>query len=90
MNKTQKKKEIVKRFLTFVENKFPQYDICDGDGGRIEFYPKGGKGDDSIEFHRSRLDLHVYSWGCDQSKLDVMEMECMLMLIQQEVEAIEI
>ena len=37
MNKTQKQKETLKRFLTFVEDVFPHYEICDdGDGGEIE------------------------------------------------------
>ena len=90
MNKTQKQKETIKRFLTFVEDVFPHYEICDdGDGGRIEFYPSEGTSDDVIEFQRSRLELCVFNWASSQSKEDCMVMEGMLKLIQQEVEDME-
>ena len=90
MTKTQKQKEIIKRFLTFVEEVFPQYEIDDyGDGGRIEFFPIEGNSDDSIEFQRSRLTLDVLNWASDQTKQDCMVMEGMLKIIQKEVEDIE-
>ena len=89
MTKTQKQKEIIKRFLTFVEEVFPEYTIDDyGDGGRIEFFPNEGTTNDAIEFQRSRLTLDVLNWASDQAKQDCMVMEGMLKVIQNEVEAL--
>ena len=87
MTKTQKQKTIIKRFLTFVDEVFPNYEIDDfGDGGRISFFPINGKQDDIIEFQRSRLDLCVLNCANDQAKQDCMVMEGMLELIKKEVE----
>ena len=92
MNKTQKKKEVLKRFFTFVDEVFPNYQIDDdGDGGRVSFVPiecKGWKSDNIIEFQRSRLDLCVLNCASDQAKQDCMVMEGMLKVIQNEVEAL--
>lgn len=88
MTKTQKQKEIIKRFLTFVDEAFPEYTIDDyGDGGRIEFFPTEGNTDDAIEFQRSRLTLDVLNWASDQAKQDCKVMEGMLKIITQEVES---
>jgi hypothetical protein len=90
MTKTQKQKEVIKRFLSFVEEVFPQYEIDDyGDGGRISFFPIEGENDDTIEFQRSRLDLCVLNWASEQAKQDCAVMEGMLEIIQKEVEDIE-
>ena len=87
MTKTQKQKEIIKRFLTFVEEVFPTYELDDyGDGGRITFFPISGTSDDIIEFQRSRLDLCVLNCANDQAKQDHMVMEGMLKVIIQEVQ----
>jgi hypothetical protein len=87
MTKTQKQKETIKRFLTFVDEVFPNYELDDcGDGGRISFFPINGKQDDIIEFQRSRLDLCILNWASDQTKQDCMVMEGMLELIKKEVE----
>jgi hypothetical protein len=87
MTKTQKQKETIKRFLTFVDEVFPNYELDDfGDGGRISFFPINGKQDDVIEFQRSRLDLCVLNCANDQAKQDCMVMEGMLELIKKEVE----
>ena len=89
MNKTQKQKEIIKRFLSFVDEVFPNYEIDDyGDGGRITFFPINGTSDDQIDFQRSRLDLCVLNCASDQAKQDCMVMEGMLKVIQNEVEAL--
>jgi hypothetical protein len=87
MNKTEKRKEITKRFLTYVEEQFPQYEICDdGDGGRMYFYPESGNSDDSIEYHRSN-GLCTFNWACEQSKQDCLVMDQKLDEITFEVEA---
>jgi hypothetical protein len=87
MNKTQKQKEVIKRFLTFVNEVFPNYELDDyGDGGRITFFPINGTSDDQIEFQRSRLDLYVLNCASDQAKQDCMVMEGMLKVIQNEVQ----
>ena len=86
MTKTQKQKETIKRFLTFVNEVFPNYELDDcGDGGRIIFFPINGKRDDIIEFQRSRLDLCILNCANDQAKQDHMVMEGMLKVIIQEV-----
>ena len=90
MTKTQKQKEVIKRFLTFVEEAFPQYELDDcGDGGRITFFPINGTSDDAIDFQRSRLDLCVLNCASTQSKQDCKAMEDMLEIIIKEVEDIE-
>jgi hypothetical protein len=90
MTKTQKQKEIIKRFLTFVDTTFPDYELDDcGDGGRITFFPINGTSDDAIDFQRSRLDLCVLNCASAQSKQDCKTMEDMLEIIIKEVEDIE-
>ena len=90
MTKTQKQKEIIKRFLTFVDTTFPDYELDDcGDGGRITFFPINGTSDDAIDFQRSRLDLCVLNCSSAQSKQDCKAMEDMLEIIIKEVEDIE-
>jgi hypothetical protein len=87
MNKTQKQKEVIKRFLTFVNEVFPNYEMDDcGDGGRITFFPINGTSDDQIDFQRSRLDLCVLNHASPQAKQDCMVMEGMLKVIQNEVQ----
>lgn len=87
MTKTQKQKEVIKRFLTFVEEAFPQYELDDcGDGGRITLFPINGTIDDSIDFQRSRLDLCVLNCASAQAKQDCMIMEGVLEIIQREVQ----
>jgi len=87
MTKTQKRKEVIKRFLTFVNETFPQYEMDDcGDGGRITFFPINGSNDNVIEFQRSRLNLCTLNWASSQTKEDCLVMEGMLNLIQKELE----
>lgn len=87
MTKKEIQKTIIKRFLTFVEEVFPDYEIDDfGDGGRISFIPTEFGNNDIIEFQRSRLTLDILDWASDQSKQDHMVMEGMLKLIIKEVE----
>ena len=87
MTKKEIQKTIIKRFLTFVNEVFPTYELDDcGDGGRITFFPINGTSDDQIEFQRSRLDLYVLNCSNDQAKQDHMVMEGMLNVIIQEVQ----
>ena len=90
MNKTQKRKEVVKRFLTFVENEFPNYYLDDdGFGGRISIIPEkfeGNFSDNAIEFQRSRFDLFVLDYACEQVKQDCDVMEKKLDEIIKELE----
>jgi hypothetical protein len=89
MNKTQKKKEVLRRFFTFVDEVFTNYEIDDyGDGGRVSFVLTNGGYDDVIEFQRSYLDLFTLDNASDQAKQDCMVMEGMLKVIQNEVEAL--
>jgi len=88
MNKTEKRREITKQFLTYVTEQFPQYEICDdGDGGRMYFYPGSNSSDDVIEYHRSN-GLCTFNWACEQSKQDCLTMELKLNKITTEVEDI--
>ena len=88
MNKKEKRKEITKRFLTYITEQFPQYEICDdGDGGRMYFYPESGNSDDSIEYHRE-YGLCILNWASEQSKQDCLTMYKKLDEITLEVEAI--
>ncbi len=87
MNKTEKRKEIIKQFLTYITEQFPQYEIYDdGDGGRMYFYSESGNSDDSIEYHRTH-GLCTLNWACEQSKQDCLVMEAKLNEITTEVEA---
>lgn len=90
MTKKQKNSEIINRFLTFVEDSFPQYEISDDSGdGRIQLYLFGGTSDDTIEFHRSRFTLDIFNWASPEIKADCSEMEEMLEIIKKEVEELE-
>jgi hypothetical protein len=90
MTKKEIQKTIIKRFLTFVNTTFPNYELDDcGDGGRITFFPINGTSDDIIEFQRSRLDLCVLNCASAQAKQDCKEMEGMLEIIIKEVKDIE-
>ncbi len=87
MNKTEKRKEIIKQFLTYITEQFPQYEICDdGDGGRMYFLPEDDFMDNSIEYHRTH-GLCTLNWACEQSKQDCLVMEQKLHSIAVEVEA---
>ena len=87
MNKTEKRREITKQFLTYITNEFPQYEICDdGDGGRMYFYPENGNSDDSIEYHRTH-GLCTLNWANEQAKQDCSIMEKKLNEITTEIEA---
>ena len=89
MNKTQKKKLVLKRFFTFVDEVFTNYEIDDdGFGGRVTFVLHNGKHDDVIEFHRSYLSLFTLDNASEQVKEDCKVMEGMLTVIQNEVEAL--
>jgi len=89
MNKTQKQKEVLRRFFTFVDEVFPNYEVDDdGFGGRVSFVLTNGGYDDVIEFQRSRLDLCVLDNASPQVKEDCKIMEGMLKVIQIEVEAL--
>lgn len=88
MNKTEKRREITKQFLTYVAKQFPQYEICDdGDGGRMYFHPAETlNSDDIIEYHRTH-GLCTFNWANEQSKIDCLIMEQKLNEITLEIEA---
>jgi hypothetical protein len=86
MTKKEIQKTIIKRFLTFVNTTFPNYELDDcGDGGRITFFPINGTSDDIIDFQRSRLDLCILNCASAQAKQDCKAMEDMLEIIIKEV-----
>jgi hypothetical protein len=89
MTKTQKKKEVLRRFFTFVDEVFTNYEVDDdGFGGRVSFVLTNGGYDDVIEFQRSYLDLFTLDNASNQVKEDCKIMEGMLKVIQNEVEAL--
>lgn len=90
MNKTQRRKEVTKRFLTFIDETFPNYTLDDdGDGGRISIVAenyRGSFGDNVIEYQRSRFDLCVLDSASEQVKQDAAQMEAKLEEIVKELE----
>ena len=90
MTKTQKRKEVVSRFLTFVEDKFPNYSIDDdGFGGYMTFTPSSYKGrfsDNWIQFHRSYFTVDCTNEACEQVQQDVDQMQVELDRIVNELE----
>ena len=88
MNKTEKRREITKQFLTYITEQFPQYEICDdGDGGRMYFQPSGNtNGNDYIEYHRT-YGLCILNWADNQSQMDYSIMVKKLNEITLEIEA---
>ena len=88
MTKTQKNKEVTKRFLTFVEETFPNYYIDDdGFGGYITigYNESNGFNDDTISFHRSYRDLFCLDSASDQVKQDADIMQAKLDEIVKEL-----
>jgi len=90
MTKTQKRKEVTKRFFTFIEETFPNYYIeDDGFGGRISIVPEvfeGYQSDNWIEYHRSYFNLTVLDSANEQVKQDCVLMETKLNEIVKELE----
>jgi hypothetical protein len=90
MTKTQKRKEVTKRFFTFIEETFPNYYTeDDGFGGRISIVPEvyeGSYGNNMIEYQRSTFDLCILNSACKQVKQDVAIMEAKLNEIVEELE----
>jgi beta-galactosidase beta subunit len=89
MNKTQRRKEVTKRFLTFVEEKFPNYELDDdGFGGYISIVNSdyNGLNDNVITYHRSYFDVFVLDSASEQVKQDADEMQSKLDEILKELE----
>jgi hypothetical protein len=89
MNKTEKRKEVTKRFLTFVEDKFPNYYIDDdGFGGYITIghNESNSLSDDVITYHRSYFDVFCLDSASDQVKQDCEVMDAKLVEILKELE----
>lgn len=91
MNKTQKRKEITKRFLTYVEETFPNYILDDdGFGGYISIILSGTNclSDDVISFHRTYRDVFCLDSASEQVKQDANTMRVKLDEIIKEIEAL--
>ena len=89
MTKTQKRKEVTKRFLTYVEETFPNYELDDdGFGGYISIVHNeyNGLNDNVITFHRSYRDLFCLDSASDQVKQDSDTMQAKLEEIVNELE----
>ena len=89
MNKTEKRKEVTKRFLTFVEETFPNYYIDDdGFGGYITigYNESNSLSDDVITYHRSYFDVFCLDSASDQVKQDCEVMDAKLVEILKELE----
>lgn len=90
MNKTQKRREITKRFLTYVEETFPNYTLDDdGMGGYISIVNQeyNGLNDNVITFHRTYRDLFCLDSASEQVKQDADVMQAKLDEIIEEVES---
>lgn len=90
MNKTQKRREITKRFLTYVEETFPNYTLDDdGFGGYISIVNQeyNGLNDNVITFHRTYRDLFCLDSASEQVKQDADVMQAKLDEIIEEVES---
>ena len=91
MNKTQKRKEVTKRFLTYVEETFPNYELDDdGFGGYISIVNSeyNGLNDNTITFHRSYRDLFCLDSASEQVKQDCETMNKKLVEIITELEEV--
>jgi hypothetical protein len=74
MTKKQIQQEINSRFYSFIESNFPEYEMYDEMGGRMNLMANG-KGDNSIEYHQSRHELISLNWASEKTKSDLFEME---------------
>ena len=76
---TQKEyhQQINDHFYGFVESNFPEYDMYDEMGGRMNLMADG-KEDNSIEYHQSRHELTSLNWASEKTKSDLFEMEMYL------------
>lgn len=74
MTKKEYHKQINKRFYTYVEENFPQYEIDPSEGyGRIYLVPE--RKDDAILYHQSEHTLCQLNWASEESKNDMKIME---------------
>ena len=89
MTKTEKRKEVTKRFLTFIEEIFPNYYLeDDGFGGYITIghNESNSLSDDVITYHRSYFDVFCLDSASDQVKQDCEVMDAKLVEILKELE----
>ena len=88
MTKTQKRKEVTKRFLTYVDETFPNYYIDDdGFGGYITIghNESNSLSDDVITYHRSYFDVFCLDSASDRVKQDCEIMDARLEEIVKEL-----
>ncbi len=74
MSQKEYHKQINERFYSFIESNFPEYEMYDEMGGRINLMADG-KADNSIEYHQSRHELISLNWASEKTKSDLFEME---------------
>jgi beta-galactosidase beta subunit len=89
MNKTQRRREVTKRFLTFVEETFPNYELDDdGMSGFISIVNAdyNGFNDNVITYHRSYFDVFTLDSASEQVKQDTDTMQVKLDEIIKELE----
>jgi asparagine synthetase A len=89
MTKTQRRKEVTKRFLTYVTETFPNYELeDDGFGGYISIVNKdyNGLNDNVITFHRSYFTAFALDSASEQVKQDADAMQTKLDEIVKELE----
>jgi len=77
MLKKEYHKQINKRFYTFVENEFPQYEIDNNEGGgRVYLIPKNQvNADNSIMYHQSEHYVEIFNFASEQAKQDCLRMQ---------------
>jgi hypothetical protein len=90
MNKTQKRKEITRLFMEYVEETFPDYYISDDEGdGSITIIPstfEGKKCENFITYHRSYFNILIDNYACKKVKRDSNLMENKLNEILKEID----
>lgn len=78
MSKTEIKREINRRFYTYVETNFPQYELeFDNGYGRVSLVPKEGedRGTNSIDYHQSDYSIAYLNFASKETKENAIAMQ---------------
>ena len=75
MTKTEKIKSITSALCKHITKHYPELEIGESEGGRLEIYNPELSVDDGIEYHRSRFSFCTLNWADDNMKRIEVELQ---------------
>ena len=68
MNKSEKRKQINKTFLTWLTENYPEYEVYDEEGDGTFTLVNENYPNESMSYHRSYYDVCTYDWAPAEMK----------------------